>query len=1012
MPNDMAQLGQIDFSSGYKPGDDFTNGTPNGFVRLDNLSMDETGVLILTRAPVAVNSTALSSGIYKIFSTILNSIRVRFAQLIDNSVVYDTGSGSFSNIFLPGFSPNITIPAAIGQGFGTVFGMNHAGGPGKETDGVNVYNWGLSAVTIKRIYAFNQAVSFPFYGTDANSFTSFVASGATIVQSDEGIITITSSGNCTLTYTPGTALNLNVSTLSSDAGLDTDVFYLAVYSVVTQKGGAYIQVVAQTSAGNQYQFQWGYAEYQQSYNSAPGWFVLSTPRGSFGKVGTPSWANITKVQIVITSTQTASYTFSVPFEFYNSNNAGGTLNAGITLDQTKYGVQLTDPYTYASQSQWDNNQYSGLSPLGFYPSNSNYIGRPIWGKWSSLKVQINTPVTDARITAVNIFKNGGTLGGDYILMNTLLAPFTAGSRDSLLDSGQDRSYLANVGTNTEGNLFLVSPNTICQNAPITIIGPINGRMLFCDTNNVYISDYLNPEAFDTRLTVKLSGNNNEIILSATITTQNVALILTNIDIYQISGTMQFLADGTFDIYVLSQGIHQPPISQGLAMIDNSVMWVAKDGLRQTFVSLVSQISADLNQFFRGQSCHGVPGFLIQSFISSRQFSEYFQLAVAKQKIYLLAAHLDGTNSMFVYDLKHKAWRRRLDPVQPLCMFSEQDDTLLCGYPDGFIRNYNSSGNLFDGSQNQSITLRTTLKDGGEANTRKDLFTLKLLFTSASALSFSLLNESGTTIAIGNLSSNNAKEPTMNAFPVNGLSIDQSRKYALQITGATSYFKFAGWYLDVYRHPEPQAFYREPTTNFGYNGAKKVTTIPIVIDCLGNNVTMQPIVDGANVNPPAIFSGNGKKTYYYNFNPEVTGIDYSYTLYANGALFEPYGAMEPIEVEKLPPPKLADQIGPIVLDKRGKLYGFRVRMMSGTPTINYSIIFDDVVVNTGSFPTTAGVDTTYEINRLPKTLVGNVLRIEFKSPDGSTPFYRWSGLIRVTVSGMKSSQRWLPIETNV
>jgi hypothetical protein len=111
------------------------------------------------------------------------------------------------------------------------------------------------------------------------------------------------------------------------------------------------------------------------------------------------------------------------------------------------------------------------------------------------------------------------------------------------------------------------------------------------------------------------------------------------------------------------------------------------------------------------------------------------------------------------------------------------------------------------------------------------------------------------------------------------------------------------------------------------------------------------------------------------------------------------------VEILPVGKKFDQVGPLELDRLGKLTGFRVRLLHTSTSLPFKIYMNDVEVWAGTIPTVANVLKTYEVMRVPKTLSGTSMRIEFGP---SEVFHRYWVKARFNISGNSTNNQEIPI----
>ncbi len=223
---------------------------------------------------------------------------------------------------------------------------------------------------------------------------------------------------------------------------------------------------------------------------------------------------------------------------------------------------------------------------------------------------------------------------------------------------------------------------------------------------------------------------------------------------------------------------------------------------------------------------------------------------------------------------------------------------------------------------------------------------------------------------------------------------------------------------VEKLPDRLKAYRIPNTNLGHPGRKRLRTIPIVIDTYGNNVSFIPIIDGIE-GTPSIQNTQGKLTCYHYFTTDIFCIDFG-AMVIGGLPFEFYTLDNFEDVEILPVPKMYDQLGPQRLDKIGKLFGFRTRLIStGDTSVPYQIITDEIGQVVPAYnlidanPAFSGqllvqpfVDNIWE-TQLPKSINGAIVRIVL----GPTtfPFHRYDLELKVQTSGMETESQWIPIK---
>ena len=986
----MGQINVRDFNAGYTPDDDYLNGNPNGQIRMDNLCLEETGAIILSRTSQQVNKVLSGQDIISCYSKWLNGKLYRFCQLGNYTVWVDADqSGNFAtNVCANASGPR---PAAYGAGFGNIFVSN--GIENKRFDGTKVLSWGgLVNFAPPQISQLLDAVSVHWYGPDAHRWvTTFsLVSGSNLVLSDGYCSFNTGAGNSgVVRCTPLGAQNFNDFVNSTDVGAPTDQFALCVntpngYSSVTN-----LEVRAYTNATTYFSFTWGTSRFTNNFNY---WILLTCNRSDFSSVGgTPNWGSIIYTEVRVTSTTPTNITFTQPWEFYNSNDS---------MANIKTGLDGSSPFTYYQQNLTRFTGTAGKSPM-------SPASRPIFGKWSAVGI-IPTDPHDTRTYEADIYKTGGELSGNYYFIGYQPIPLAAAPNNVVWDT-QTALETQSEGQIADSGVFLADlPPGIRM-----IEGPLNGRMILMTDSSVYFTDYMNPEAIDDRMTIQPSNSADEICLFLTRSSNTILTLATTQDFYEISGTWAELENGVFDIYNRPAGIKQPAISPSFCILDNAIIYVSATAIRQLGFSVTQSIGDGLSLFFKGLARYGVPGFYTDAYDTDKSGLRW-ALAYAKRRIYFKVFHIGGSTSVFILDIIKKSWTRRTDG-DVISFYTEESGELLVGRKQGYIGIYDKQWNqdVLNYPTTQTFFYQSACQPTDTPFQRKDLFTLKIWMATAGAnVSIYLVDENLNQVNLGQYSTpSNLVQQIF--IRVHGCSIDLSQRFSLIITGTTPVFKLTNWVLDYDERPPRELFLYIPPSNFGSPSKKRVRTLPMMIDTFGLPVQYTPIVDLQTQSKTSTFSTNGKQTVYHLFDYDIFGTDYGGTLEAQTPQpFEFYNLMNPVSVEELPPPKLYDQVGPYALDKKGKIYGFRVRMVSFTTSILYSIFGDDVVINAGIFNTQPGVDTTYEVLRLPPGLIANVVRIEFSSPDNTKPFMRWYVQLRCTASGMGTDEKWITIAGKV
>ena len=223
--------------------------------------------------------------------------------------------------------------------------------------------------------------------------------------------------------------------------------------------------------------------------------------------------------------------------------------------------------------------------------------------------------------------------------------------------------------------------------------------------------------------------------------------------------------------------------------------------------------------------------------------------------------------------------------------------------------------------------------------------------------------------------------------------------------ADTAFEFYGVIVpqEVETLPARLEYFRIPETNYGIPAKKRVRTMPMELNTNGSNVTFTPIVDGVS-GTPTTFNTAHRQTVLHYFIDDQFGIDYSGELLGTSA-FEFYGLAKPVDVETLPVGKKFDQVGPLDLDRLGRLIGFRVKVLTTGTTLPFKIYIHDTEVWSGTIQTVANQLKIYEVMRVPKTVSGTSMRIVF----GPTTdvFHRYWVKGRINFSGLNTDNSEVP-----
>ncbi len=131
------------FSGGWQPDSDAINCPDNAVLRMDNLVLDEEGILALRTGSTATPSGDLGDNVHSLFTTELSGTRYRMFG-VDSKVwsAKDTGAAAEIATSLDGANIDMNFGSHMGRIF---FARSTVK---KKYDGGAVWNWGISAPTL------------------------------------------------------------------------------------------------------------------------------------------------------------------------------------------------------------------------------------------------------------------------------------------------------------------------------------------------------------------------------------------------------------------------------------------------------------------------------------------------------------------------------------------------------------------------------------------------------------------------------------------------------------------------------------------------------------------------------------------------------------------------------------------------------------------------------------------------------------------------------------------------
>lgn len=924
----MPNLYRENWPLGWTPNADNINGSPNGLLRADNLTLDETGSLSLIRGTKKISTSAFTNLVTQIYGKLINlevqdpayphNARLRYIVESTNVVRNYSTATKDENIYDAGIiSGGGDQGAAFGSGFGHTFityGTQKIKDAGVTQTPIGMIANGPPAIAINNPPSKDMSggligPSFSLWELVENESVFVNAGGYVEIDTNNvtnravairGLFNVINVDSMELGGIPGT-------------GTSEDIFSMAV-RVADTSTLVKIQVTFllnspavpsySSDATDYYEFSWyanqpsiiytdpvppdelNWEDRQTFIDNARMEFVKANPdqilttfnlgintwsnlqakRGDFNRVGTDSSLNWTTISgIKVTFTTTAPQTNA----FNNMSFIGGT------------NGPLSGEYAYIQVDVQDNSYYSEKSLPSAYAET---------GPITRTSVEVTPNTVNNFANECWIFRSSNKTGGFYRVKRITGAyGFTPGAFD---DTYSDTDALRD-------NIKLDDYQANLPDGVIGIVCNFKERNWYITYEAIYPSYRGNVSSYDTRYILETSGN-TEYNLFITKLNDDTMLLATNIDFYTITGSAGVVINNEtefFDLQIRPLGIKTPSISKEFAVREGNLYYRAADGIRVLAGSSCTLLTNDIDLLFRKSTRHGIAP-------SKNEPLGLYYIGISKNHLYYSTPQTDNKRALYIYSFAKQQWRyeEHGDDDSITALFVEEDDTVIYStelFGDGFIRQLDV-GTLFDETDNINFKFLTVYDHNQQPRHRKDTYTLKITADTG--------NEEINVILRGYKDDKTVVTYTTTAtfdgrsekyFTVNG-NVDLVKYYQLELNGEVPVCKIYNFSVDYDPRPEQLTYLRLPPSNFGVAGRKRIPEIPMVIDTLGEDVVFTPIIDGV-VQPTSTINKTDKAVYHHWFVDDKVGFDIGGTL--SGNLFEFYELISPKEVEIVPDPLL-------------------------------------------------------------------------------------------------------------
>lgn len=837
----MEFLHRDDFSAGWLASSDLAKCPINGYLRGDNLLLDEQGVIALRPGSRTLNpvdalgnltyiKSALST-VHSIFTATINRVRNRYFGATDEN---DLGVVWKDFASLASFDGSGDIFMGSFQGmFLATRGTTHW-----KHDGVNTRTWGITAPTVKPALTVLDPRVISVATFDVSDQPNWIPQGG------EGITQSTVGRDGAV----GGALNVNPSALTGRATIQkyfTDVqnynlfdgsvagapedsieFYMWIsnpsalkriiisFDVNPQSSAPfqddyyYFELAGQDAVevkldpkqvldGQQSLDQLDRDRLDDKYifrrptrtrtrddapNSAnSGWSKFVILRGQMERVGsTPGcdWNTVKAVQLTFEYTPSQTATTPGAVNFDGLRILGGA-------DRT-----LTGKYRVKTQYTRIFDNYVAISP----PS-------PISDE---IECRNNAIVAHQDVTGVDfqVQQPGGGIIA-YVAGGSMQNFYSGGSSgvgagpSDIICSTSERDMIV-INLVLEDDLVL-PPNNV-----VAIVGPHFNKILLLTAKKIYISRDGDPDGYRAGQVLDLADPAE--VIQWGIKTDTTVYIGTTRDVYRLGGSLSLLPDGTTDARLAPLGIEGPPISSFVAQDGGQVAYHSADGIRVLQGAGSTPINWNLDLLIQGYTRHGAS---VNFSPLSGRLSGGFDFG----RLYI---NLGGSNFVYVADFKRQSWRRELYNQAFNRLYREPDGSMVAGDSTGRAWSLitQDQGDKV-GSANPTpiaITYYSGSDDNGKPLQYKEGFDWRAeLDTGGLNATVDLFLDDAVGLSL--TVARNGYGPVQQTFGSNA-SVRPFRKVQHRITGSFAVFKMGLFAISYRPRPIPMLYWDSSLLNFG------------------------------------------------------------------------------------------------------------------------------------------------------------------------------------------------------
>lgn len=846
----MEFLQREDFSLGWTPSGDLIKGPRNGFLRGDNLLLDELGVVSLRLGSLVFNPYNsnnpgsllylgdANSQVNSILTATINGVRNRYFGVTRGSdglgIAY-AGFGSFGSFDGEG---DIILNSFQGQVLATR-GTTHW-----KNDGTNTRSWGIagpSSAPILTVLPPREILLSSFgvpdlpnwipqggEGTTASAVGRDGSVGGSIEVTPKGttgrgVIQISAVGFFdTTNFDNGAATGaqedsfeiyvwisnpdaLQRMSLSFDVNPNSyspfqDDYYYTEFGVldatdVVLDNEQVLDDLPDISAPDRSRLG-DEREVNRAPKSRPrdavpnapnaGWSKFTVLRGQFERVGSTPGCDW--------STVTA-----IQLMFQYSTNATNGVVGTVKFDDLKIlgGSDRTLTGKFKARYQWARvfDNYIALSP----PS-------PISDE---IECHNGAIVISGDATGVDfqVSESGGQMWG-YLMGGTMTQPYRFAvsteppvGHPSLSCTISERdAIIANITLNTD---LVTPPDEI-----IGLIGPHFNRIIALTERKVHIGMDGNPDSFLSSQELDLADPSESILWG--IKSDTVVLIGTTKDVYRLSGSLAQFPDLTTDARLEPLGVEGPPTSEFVVQDGGLVVYLSADGFRILQGAGSVLINWNIDLLIEGYTRHGVS-------LSIHPSSGRMSGGIYDGKMYV---NLAGSNYVYVADFRRKNWRREFYPLSAFRrIYREPDGGIIAGDSNGRVWSLNRADVQGDCDFPDEVfgslipyTYWTTSDDNGKPYQYKEGFDWRAeMLTGGQVIAVTLVLDETTNIVFGAFNTSyGSVQDSLGSAP----GIVPFKRVQMKIEGSGREFKLGMWGVSYRPRPIPLLYWDSSLLDFG------------------------------------------------------------------------------------------------------------------------------------------------------------------------------------------------------